>query len=350
MKIIHAADIHFGSKINSLRGLGEKRRREIRDTFKRMVNYAHENDVKVILLSGDVFDTNIPKSDDKAFFYSCIKDNPDIDFLYLRGNHDNDENYLKEELPNLKLFTDKWSSYKYDNIVISGIEITEDNYSSLYSLLSLNKDNINIVMLHGYENTTSTVDNINIPLLKNKNIDYLALGHIHSYIDKKLDDRGRYVYPGCLEGRGFDELDEKGFVLLDINDSVKHKFIPFSKRQIKEVELDLTGLTDLYKLDSFIENRFYESKDNIIRVNLVGQIDINIDDIENEVKNSLSDYYYIDVKNMTTKKNNYEELKKDLSLKGEFARLVLDNNDLSESDKERIISLGFNAIEGKDVK
>jgi exonuclease SbcD len=46
---------------------------------------------------------------------------------------------------------------------------------------------------------------ISLKELKNKAIDYLALGHIHSYKMEQLDSRGVYCYPGCLEGRGFDE-------------------------------------------------------------------------------------------------------------------------------------------------
>ena len=61
-----------------------------------------------------------------------------------------------------------------------------------------------------YKNTLMNI------ALKNKNIDYLALGHIHGYKEAPLDGRGKYCYPGCLEGRGFDECGKKGFVLLNI--------------------------------------------------------------------------------------------------------------------------------------
>ena len=75
--------------------------------------------------------------------------------------------------------------------------------------------------MHGQESDTDAKDKaeiINLKQLKNKNIDYLALGHIHTYKQSKLDNRGTYCYSGCLEGRGFDECGEKGFVLLNIED------------------------------------------------------------------------------------------------------------------------------------
>ncbi len=74
-------------------------------------------------------------------------------------------------------------------------------------------------------------------MLRGKYIDYLALGHIHSYKKERLDDRGVYCYSGCLEGRGFDECGEKGFVLLDITEGKIHtEFVPIAKRMLHEVK------------------------------------------------------------------------------------------------------------------
>ena len=56
MKIIHAADLHLGSKIEAkLKDISEERKAEVRNSFLRLAKYAHENDIHVILLSGDVF-------------------------------------------------------------------------------------------------------------------------------------------------------------------------------------------------------------------------------------------------------------------------------------------------------
>ena len=81
MKIIHAADLHLGSKIEAkLKDISEERKAEVRNSFLRLAKYAHENDIHVILLSGDVFDSDRPFKKDKDTFYSVIKQYPDIDF------------------------------------------------------------------------------------------------------------------------------------------------------------------------------------------------------------------------------------------------------------------------------
>ena len=58
MKIIHCADLHLDSKMESNldREAASMRRDELLDTFERMVTYAAENEVRVILIAGDLFD------------------------------------------------------------------------------------------------------------------------------------------------------------------------------------------------------------------------------------------------------------------------------------------------------
>lgn len=180
MKIIHAADIHLGSKMDSKfpKEIADKRKTEIRNTFSRMVDYATDNGVPVIILAGDVFDYDIPFKKDKDFFYSVVKKHPQIDFLYLKGNHDLG-GYVCEDIKNLKTFGSRWTAFEYGDIVISGIEMTGDNATSLYSSLELNPDKKNIIVLHGQIADTMGVEKVCLKKLRNKNIDYLALGHVH---------------------------------------------------------------------------------------------------------------------------------------------------------------------------
>ena len=58
MKIIHCADLHLDSKMetNLDKEKAKERKNEILITFEKMVQYAKENDVKVIIIAGDLFD------------------------------------------------------------------------------------------------------------------------------------------------------------------------------------------------------------------------------------------------------------------------------------------------------
>ncbi len=350
MKIIHTADIHLGSKISSFpKAVSNARKEEVRNSFKRMVEYAKSNAVKLILISGDLFDSEKPLVKDKQFFYSIVKNNPDIDFLYLRGNHDVYGD--AEQYPNLKIFTNEWSSYRYGNVVISGVEIIKENASSIYSTLSLSSNDTNIVMLHGQAGDSFGVQKINLNKLRDKSIDYLALGHYHSNLFEKLDDRGVYAYSGCLEGRGYDETGDKGFVLLDINDKFNYAFIPFSQRKISLVTVDATSCSDAYSVYQNVLRVASFSKNDVYRVELHGEVDASIEDLESDVKKYLSQQaLYVDVKDLTKKKLDVSQYESDTSLKGEFVRLVYNDGTLSNDEKAKIISYGLKALSGREVE
>ena len=221
MKIIYCSDLHLDSKMetNLTKEKARERKNEILITFERMVEYAKQNDVKVIIIAGDMFDKKTITAKAKKIVKNAIYSNKEIDFVYLKGNHD-EAGFIEEdeEIPqNLKTFNSyNWTTYNYDNITITGIEFgTQSNYE-IYNTLLLEKNKTNIVVMHGQESDTDVKDKaeiINLKQLKNKNIDYLALGHIHTYKQSKLDNRGIYCYSGCLEGRGFDECGKKGFVI-----------------------------------------------------------------------------------------------------------------------------------------
>lgn len=350
MKIIHTADIHLGSKINSFpKDVSLARKEELRNAFLRMVNYANENGVKVIIIAGDLFDSEKPLIKDKEFFYSVVEKNSQIDFIYLRGNHD--LSFNDKELSNLLTFSTDWRSYEYDDIVITGVETVNENALSIYSTLKLEANKINVLVMHGEVGDTSKKDKVNLSKLRDKNIDYLALGHYHDFTLNTLDNRCVYAYSGCLEGRGFDETGDKGFVLLDINDKINATFIPFSKSKISVVRVDVTGLKDVYSiyLNALKVGSF--EKDNIYRVELYGEIDARVDYLEEGLKKYLSSHaVFVDVKDLTKKKIDVTSFESDTSITGEFVRVVYNDTTLTEEEKAQVLAYGLKALSGDEIE
>ena len=153
MKIVHCADLHLDSKMtaNLTKEQARERKKEILRTFTRMVEYAAKNGVRAILIAGDLFDTRNISAMARNTVRDMICTHPEIDFLYLRGNHDSD-NFLStiEEIPeNLLLFGEEWTAYRYGNVVITGMELNERNPVTAYNSLVLGHDDYNIVTLHG---------------------------------------------------------------------------------------------------------------------------------------------------------------------------------------------------------
>lgn len=342
MKIIHSADIHLGSALSSLpKDIAAQRKADVQTNFARMVEFAKSEGISVILLSGDVFDRPDPPKKYLRFFYEIIESYPEIDFLYLRGNHDLARE--PDEYPNLKIFSDTWTSYSYGDTVISGIEINSGNSESYYSTLSLDSAKKNIVMLHG-----QLGDDINLNKLRGKNIDYLALGHIHGYSAGDIDRRGKYAYCGCLEGRGFDETGEKGFIILDTDGiGISHEFHPFSLKIIEEHRIDVSGATGAYEVSSRVNNTVNPAENGIYRIILTGELQEKITELDTTVYSLINRLCgHLSVKDETTVALRAEDYENDLSLRGEFVRKVL-ASDRSEEDKKHLIAIGLLVMSGE---
>ncbi|MBQ3906733.1 MAG: DNA repair exonuclease, partial [Lachnospiraceae bacterium] len=312
MKIIHTADLHLDSKLK--RHLDDRRAKERRDelliSFQRLVSYAVKENVEAILIAGDLFDVTQISATARNAVYAAMKEHPEILFFYLRGNHDADAflEDVKERfgaLPeNLRLFSDKWTSYELRgkdgvNVVITGAEMNAENKGKLTASLLLDHKKKNIVMLHGQEvETAGKKDAEVIPLreYKNKGIDYLALGHIHVPKLEKLDARGVYAYAGCLEGRGFDECGPRGFYLLTVtDDAIQAEFVPFAKRLMYELMVDASNA--LTSDDAVVLTRKASTKEGIaekdmVKVILSGETDMNAEFDEGYIAKSLEEDYY----------------------------------------------------------
>lgn len=364
MKLIHCADLHLDSKLsaNLDKEKMKERRSEILHTYEKMVQYACDNNVQAILIAGDMFDTkNISASARNTVLHGIVN-HPDITFYYLKGNHDKD-NFLTglEELPkNLKLFGAEWTAYREAGLVIHGIELNSDNKDSAYVSLVLDTKDFNIVMLHGQEAESSSKDKaevINLKALRNKGIDYLALGHIHGYKKEALDARGIYCYPGCLEGRGFDECGEHGFIVIDVDEethSFTHKFVPFAQRKLYTVLVDVSGCQTTAemaeKASQALQTEGCESN-SLIKIVLTGELDVECEkDITYLLAKFKQDYYFVKVYDETNLKINIEDYMLDESLKGEYVRMVMNDSNLSEEEKAIIVRYGLQAIAGEEVQ
>ncbi len=355
MKFIHCADLHLNSSLDALSSEKARiRKDELIRSFERLVEYAVENNVRAIIIAGDMFDVKKIQVKTRGRVLQAIESNPDIDFLYLSGNHDED-GFLStlEVIPNnLKTFTDEWTSYRYDDVVITGVKFTEENVKVVYDNLRLNDGDKNIVVLHGQiagYKTDEKAELISIPKLKNKNIDYLALGHIHSYDSKPLDDRGVYCYAGCLEGRGFDEIGEKGFVLIDTLERVKHEFVKFSTRELYSPEYDITGKNSWYtaRAEILSELKKYPSS-SLIKLVLTGSADADFDiDVKGLATELGETFFFAKVYDKTQLKIDLNDYATDKSLKGEFVKTVMASK-LDEQTKQKVILRGLNALKGKE--
>lgn len=355
MKIIHCSDIHLDSRMERHLTAQQARERnaEICATFARMVTYAREEGAAVVLIAGDLFDTERVSPQTAGFVLEQVRKAEGIDFLYLRGNHDESRNVFSGmEIPgNFKAFQSGWTSYRYGSIVITGLELSRENCLGMYDTLSLNAEDTNIVMLHGQISTQPGEELIALPKLRGKHIQYLALGHLHSYQLDALDLDGVFCYPGCPEGRGFDECGDKGFVVLDISEgTVQTRFVPFATRRLHDLPVDISELTTVTELLASLEQACAGIPAcDLVKFTLRGTFTPETQkDLRFLTKMLESRFYFVKIKDESQLRIDRESYEHDASLKGEFIRMVM-ASDRSDEEKEQIILCGIRALSGEEV-
>ena len=354
MKIIHCSDWHLDSALraNLSPEKAVLRNGELRASFGRLVRFAVREAVDAVLIAGDLFDSAHVSLQTASFILEQIRQAPSVRFFYIRGNHDGQDGVFPSQLPeNLVTFGSNWESHRCGDVVITAIEPEGDEWLTFYDKLKLRGNDLNIVMLHGQVSTQPGVEQIALPLLRGKNIRYLALGHLHGYQKAPLDLDGEYCYCGCPEGRGFDECGEKGFVLLETaGGQLRSHFVPFAVRTLHEILVDITDADTVTQiLDRMEKASASIAQEDMVKFILQGSYSLQTQKDPVFWQKTLENRFWaVKIKDESRLKIDWEDYANDVSLKGEFIRLVL-SAERTEARKAQIIACGIGALSGEEV-
>ena len=362
MKLIHCADIHLDAPMDSALPAekADVRRGEILETFLALINHARQTNVRVVMVVGDLLDSVRVSATTQDVVYEAMKNAPDVDFLLVPGNHDAVSTALLGHhlSRNVKIFGAQWETVQYGGIAISSrtlpqISDSDQGKHDLCQGLHLDENLTNIVMLHGQLGAVSGPYAIDAAQLRGRGIDYLALGHSHSFSKQKLDTRGTAVYSGCLEGRGFDECGPKGFVELTYENHVLNwEFIPFARRRFYTVAVGITNVDNVATMLAMAQEAAAQQNipgDSLVRFELQGGYSADANKDLSYLEASLNrDFFFAKVVDKTRLVVDAADFEYDQSLRGAFVRTVLASNE-TEEEKQRIIQCGLRALRGEDV-
>ncbi len=339
MRFLHTADLHLDAVMASKLPpeKARERRGELLNAFSNIANTAKELGASAVIIAGDLFDKANVSRRAMKYVLETVRNTADVDFLILEGNHDGDAFAIEDIPSNLKLFSDKNKEFAYGDVIISAYGEGAEFDAS----------HVNIAVLHGGDGS-----DFDVSKLAGKGIDYLALGHYHSYSSGKLDARGVWCYPGCPEGRGFDECGEKGFVVLDVDGGVvSHKFVSSAKRKVLEIEVDMSEGVSFSDQEKIMSDALAAvDRKNIVRVNVVGGFEAGREKYYDHIAEKYKDeFFYFELRDRSVLDISPDDYINDISLKGEFIRLVM-NSVEDEVERGRIISIGIKALMGDKIE
>lgn len=352
MRFIHIADMHFDTPFTFLgekENLGDIRRLEQREVFKKMINYIKEEKIPYLLISGDLYDHNYIKKTTIEYINNLFKTIPETKIFITPGNHDpilkNSYYNNFEWNKNVYIFNSQIKSYEFEDVDIYGFGF-DNFYCNSFKIEDIeikNKEKINILIIHGDIDASKNVDVLYNPIgkteLQKKGFDYVAMGHIH----KKQIINENIVYPGSTISLGFDEQGEHG--LLDVNlekNNLKINFVKLDDRIFEEKEIDITNINTEEELIEFI-NHIYIEENIMCKLILVGTRNFEIE--TNKILKLISNKNILKIKNRTKLNFNLEELATQNNLKGIFIGEMLNLLNENSEDKEiveKAIEIGLN--------
>lgn len=295
MKFLHIADVHLDSPFLGLSFLPSELFCQIKNaiqlSFEKAVNFAIDNDVDLVLLAGDTFDSIHPTPQSKIFFANQIKRlvYRQIQVVMVLGNHDysqiddlllNESPYFKiigsnEQIEQVDFMTKSQYKYRVVGFSYQHNHITEDiiakyppKSTSIYT----------IGLAHAGMKQSSVDQNNYAPFtlneVKDLNYDYFALGHIH--LRQVLSQEPWIVYSGNLQGRHVNEKDAKGFYFGQVDEQSQNtqlQFIDVSPIVWQTVDLILDEpFKSTTKLCAKIQNLLADNnlRPTLFTVNIIG--------------------------------------------------------------------------------
>lgn len=361
MKFVHIADMHFDSPFVNLvnrENLGDLRRLDQRKILKKVIEYIKENNIKYLFISGDLYEQKYIKKSTIEYINSLFQEIPDVKIFISPGNHDP---YIKNSYyskfnwsKNVKIFKSEIEKVELQDVNIYGFGF-DDFYcksSGIENIQIDNKDKLNILIIHGTLDGGKIENNEYNPLsrkmLQEKEFDYIALGHIHK-LDYDNEKNQNIVYPGSTISLGFDEPDEHGMIVGELQKGkLDLQFVPLDETKFELYEIDVIEMNSKEELiEKLNELNFEQNK--LIEIILIGKRNFEID--KYELYKLISNNQIIKIKDKTKINYNLDELANENTLKGLFSKQMLEklnNKDLSENERqiiEKAIEVGFEALE-----
>ena len=363
LKFIHGADFHLDSAFAALPPRqAAARRRESRELPQRLANYVNQNGIELVLLAGDLFDSASAYRD-TAESLSAALGQMAAQVYIAPGNHDwygPGSPYLTVQWPdNVHIFTQphlEAMAWPEKRLVLHGAAFTASEQSAgfLSGFAAPKDSNLHIGLLHGeIDPAEARYDPIWKEEIAASGLAYLALGHIHKRTEPLTCGRTVCAWPGCPEGRGFDELGEKGFYQGIVTDGgqVELAFVPFARHRYEILEVDVTGKTPREAVEAALPPDTARDLYRIILTGETGEAGAGAEGLQE----ALADRFYaLEVRDRTRVAEDIWARAEEDSLRGLFLRELRQKLDAAGSDEERelvtqAVRFGLAALDHRDL-
>ena len=269
MKILHAADLHLDTAFS---GRSEAQVRYLRQALlevpRKLAELCRREGCHMMLLSGDLFDG--PWTQNSLDVLRSALEEAAVPVFISPGNHDfcgAGSPYLTENWPrNVHIFTRP----EMESVVVENLDcrVYGAGYRSmdcpplLEDFRAEGEERYHVAVLHGDPTqATSPYSPITTGQVRESGLHYIALGHVHKSGSLRAGET-LCAWPGCPMGRGYDELETKGVLIVTVEDTAEAVFVPLDTPRFYDLETSPSRLADV--LPAVGNDHFY-------RITLTGE-------------------------------------------------------------------------------
>lgn len=363
VRVLHASDFHLDSAYASLNvDAARQRRQESRELVRALVDYANDHGVDIMLLSGDLLDSDAVYAQTAEELSDALSRFRGQVFI-APGNHD----YYAAGSPyattlwpeNVHIFRtaamERIALPQYGcSVYGAAFTAAEDTQAGLTGFTAREEDEntVRLGVLHGDVGVLSSrYRSLAAADIAQSGLDYVALGHVHRYDGLQTAGSTAYAYCGCLEGRGFDETGEKGFLLGEVERGrAVMRFVPFARRRYQLLSVDVTG-REVY--DAILAALPPHTEGDLYRITLMGERGEADEDIAALEARLQPLFYAVELRDQRTVRREIWDRCGEDSLRGLFLQKMKQRLDAAETEEERrhiqlAARFGVDALDGRE--
>ena len=343
LKILHAADFHLDSPFEGLpSGKAAVRRQEQRQLLGALAELAVREQVDLVLLSGDLLDSDNTYFETGEELVRSLM-NISAPVFISPGNHD----FFSARSPYFRLTLPENVHVFRENAIecvelpeldarVYGAGFTDARSGALLEGFRADEQEgvYNILCIHGEFGVRDSVYNpISETQLAKSNIHYAALGHIHKASGLKRSGKTWYSWPGCPEGRGFDELGEKSVSIVELDgEQCTLRTAVIASRRYEIMKVDITGTDPLLAVHTQLPD---DTMRDVYRIIFTGETETPPD--INRLQTNLDEFFFeLQLRDETRLRRSIWEKAGEDTLRGLFLAKLRVKFDAAADDESRL--------------
>lgn len=353
MKILHSADLHLDSAFAGRSAEAVARlKRELLRVPGKLAAICRERECDLMLLSGDLFDG--PWTAESLHALKTALKEAGVPTFISPGNHDfcsPSSPWIGESWPeNVHIFTKP----TLESVVVPSLDCriygagfeAMDCGGLLEGFQTEGEETFHIAVLHGDPmQKKSPYNPITQAQVAASGLDYLALGHVHKTGSFRAG-KTLCAWPGCPMGRGYDELEEKGLLVITLEREAQAEFIPLDTPRFYDVEAEVftDPVATVSSVLGAVENADY------YRITLTGEWD-NLD--LNAVAAQFAQFPNLELRDHTVPVTDLWGCVGEDSLEGVYFGILQDAMAEADEKEREILSLAAKisrrVLDGREV-